>query len=145
MYPEIRRASARPWSDLGFPGSAIGGLSVGEPHEQMYEMVSVTTAELPANLLEALARGVDMFDCVMLTRNGRNGQLFTTQGIINVKNAQWTDAHTPIDPGSRRRTCVLLKSREYLGLQITSQQNLAFSCWLMREARAAIREDRFGT
>jgi len=112
VYPEVRRTSARALVDLGFPGYAIGGLSVGEPHEEMYEMVSVTTAELPAdkprylmgvgtpaNLLESIARGVDMFDCVMPTRNGRNGQLFTTQGIINIKNAQWTDDHTPIDPG----------------------------------------------
>jgi queuine tRNA-ribosyltransferase len=165
VYPEIRRASARALVDLGFPGYAIGGLSVGEPHDQMYEMVSVTTAELPpdkprylmgvgtpANLLESIARGVDLFDCVLPTRNGRNGQLFTTQGIINVKNAQWTDDHSRIDPGldayvsqtfTKAYVRHLLKSREYLGLQIASQQNLAFYCWLMKEARAAIRADRF--
>jgi len=167
VYPEIRRASARALVNLGFPGYAIGGLSVGEPHEQMYEMVSVTTAELPAhkprylmgvgtpaNLLEAVARGVDMFDCVIPTRNGRNGQLFTTKGIINIKNAQWTDDHTPLDPGldtyasqtfTKAYVRHLLKSREYLGLQIASQQNLAFYTWLMRTARDAIQKDRFGT
>ena len=165
VYPEVRRTSARALVDLGFPGYAIGGLSVGEPHEEMYEMVSVTTAELPpqkprylmgvgtpANLLECVARGVDMFDCVMPTRNGRNGQLFTTEGIINIKNAQWTDDHSPIDPGldtyvsqtfTKAYVRHLLKSREYLGLQIASQQNLAFYCRLMSEARAAIRDDRF--
>ena len=165
VYPEVRRTSARALVDLGFPGYAIGGLSVGEPHEEMYEMVSVTTAELPAdksrylmgvgtpaNLLESIARGVDMFDCVMPTRNGRNGQLFTTQGIINIKNAQWTDDHSPIDPGletyvsqtfTKAYVRHLLKSREYLGLQIASQHNLAFYCWLMAKARAAIRNDRF--
>jgi len=165
VYPEVRRTSARALVDLGFPGYAIGGLSVGEPHEEMYEMVSVTTAELPAdkprylmgvgtpaNLLESIARGVDMFDCVMPTRNGRNGQLFTTQGIINIKNAQWTDDHSPIDPGldtyvsqtfTKAYVRHLHKSREYLGLQIASQHNLAFYCWLMAEARAAIGNDRF--
>lgn len=165
VYPEVRRASARALVDLGFPGYAIGGLSVGESHEEMYEMIDVVTPELPsekprylmgvgtpANLLEAVARGVDMFDCVMPTRNGRNGTLFTTQGQINIKNAQWTNDHSPIDPelksyASQNFTKAylrhLMKSREILGLQLASQQNLAFYCWLMREARAAIQEDRF--
>ncbi len=165
VYPEVRRASARALVDLGFPGYAIGGLSVGEPHEQMYEMVSVTTAELPAdkprylmgvgtpaNLLEAVARGVDMFDCVMPTRNGRNGQLFTTEGIINIKNAKWKHDHAPVDSGldtyasqtfTKAYVRHLQKSNEILGLQIASQQNLAFYGWLMRSAQAAIREDRF--
>jgi queuine tRNA-ribosyltransferase len=165
VYPDIRRASAQALVDLGFPGYAIGGLSVGEPHKEMYEMVSVTTAELPANkprylmgvgtpsnLLECVARGVDMFDCVMPTRNGRNGQLFTTEGIVNIKNAQWTEDYSPIDPGldtyvsqtfTKAYVRHLIKRREYLGLQIASQQNLAFYCWLMREARAAIQDDRF--
>lgn len=167
VYPEVRRASARSLVDLGFPGYAIGGLSVGEPHEQMYEMVSVTTAELPpdkprylmgvgtpANLLENVARGVDMFDCVMPTRNGRNGQLFTTQGILNIKNAQWADDHSPLDPGldtyasqnfSKAYVRHLQKSGEILGLQLASQQNLAFYSWLMREARAAIQDNRFSS
>jgi queuine tRNA-ribosyltransferase len=166
LFPDLRRASARRLVDLGFPGYAIGGLSVGEPHETMYEMIEVTTAELPAdrprylmgvgtpaNLLEAIARGVDLFDCVMPTRNGRNGQLFTTEGILNIKNAQWTDDHSPVDPGldtyaSRHFTKAyvrhLVVHGEILGLQIASQQNLAFYCWLLREARAAIRAGRFG-
>lgn len=167
VYPEVRRASARALVNLGFPGYAIGGLSVGESHEAMYEMVEVVTAELPShkprylmgvgtpdNLLEAIARGVDMFDCVMPTRNGRNGTLFTTQGRINIKNAQWSNDHSPIDPGleayaSQNFTKAylrhLMKSREILGLQLASQQNLSFYCWLMREARAAIEEDRFAS
>lgn len=167
VYPDVRRASARALVDLGFPGYAIGGLSVGEPPEEMYEMVSVTTAELPAdkprylmgvgtpaNLLESVARGVDLFDCVMPTRNGRNGQLFTTEGIINIKNAQWKDDHTPVDPGldtyasqgfTKAYLRHLMKSEEVLGLQLASQQNLAMYCWLMREVRAAIRENQFSS
>lgn len=167
VFPELRRASARALVDLGFPGYAIGGLSVGEPAEEMYEMVSITTTELPsekprylmgvgtpADLLECIARGVDMFDCVLPTRNGRNGQLFTTEGIINIKNAQWKDDHTPIDPGldtyasqgfTKAYLRHLMKSEEVLGLQLSSQQNLAFYCWLMREARSAIRENRFAS
>ena len=164
-YPEVRRESARALVDLDFPGYAIGGLSVGESHEDMYDMVEVVTPLLPtskprylmgvgtpANLLENIARGVDMFDCVMPTRNGRNGTLFTTQGRINIKNAQWTNDHSPIDPGLEAHVSQtftkaylrhLQKSNEILGLQIASQQNLAFYCWLMREARKAILENRF--
>lgn len=165
VHSDLRRTSARAVVDLGFPGYAIGGLSVGEPAPQMYEMVAVTTAELPAakprylmgvgtpeNLLEAIARGVDLFDCVIPTRNGRNGTLYTTQGRINIKNAQWATDHSPVDPGletyaSQGFTKAYLrhlhKAREFLGLQLASQQNLAFYMWLMKEARAAIRADRF--
>jgi len=164
-YPEVRRESAHALVDLDFPGYAIGGLSVGESHTDMYDMVEVVAPLLPThkprylmgvgtpeNLLENIARGVDMFDCVMPTRNGRNGTLFTTQGRMNIKNAQFANDHTPIDPGleayaSQTFTKAYLrhlqKSNEILGLQIASQQNLAFYCWLMREARQAILEDRF--
>ena len=166
VYPEIRRASARALVDLDFPGYAIGGLSVGETHENMYAMVEVVNEILPAhkprylmgvgtpaNLLENIARGVDMFDCVMPTRNGRNGTIFTTQGVINIRNAKWQDDLSPLDPGldryagqtfSKAYVRHLVKTNEILGLQIASLQNLSFYLWLMQEARAAIREDRYG-
>jgi queuine tRNA-ribosyltransferase len=165
VYPDVRRASARALVDIGFEGYAIGGLSVGEPAKQMYAMVEVVTAVLPedkprylmgvgtpANLLENVARGVDMFDCVMPTRNARNGTLFTTEGRMNVTNATFKDDPTPIDPGlqnyasqtfSKAYLRHLLKSGEILGLQLASIQNLAFYHWLMREARRAIVEGRF--
>ena len=166
-FPEIRRASARALVGMGFEGYAIGGLSVGEAAPVMYEMVEVVTEILPkdrprylmgvgtpANLLEAIERGVDMFDCVMPTRNGRNGTLFTTEGVVNIKNARWKTHFEPVDPGldgyaSRSYTKAYLRhlivAGEILGLQIASLQNLAFYTWLMREARAALREDRFAS
>lgn len=166
-FPELRRASARALVDIGFEGYAIGGLSVGEAAPVMYEMVEVVTEILPrekprylmgvgtpANLLEAIERGVDMFDCVMPTRNGRNGTIFTTEGVVNIKNAQWKAHFGPVDPGletyaSRAHTKAYLRhlliANELLGLQIASMQNLAFYTWLMREARAAIRKGRFAS
>ncbi len=166
-YPEIRRASAKQLVDLDFEGYAIGGLSVGEAAEVMYEMVEIVTEMLPrakprylmgvgtpANLLENIARGVDMFDCVMPTRNGRNGTLFTTEGTVNIKNAKWKTDFSPVDPGldayaSRSTSKAYLRhliiAGEILGLQIASLQNLAFYTWLMREARAALREGRFAS
>jgi len=165
VYPEIRRASARALVDLDFPGYAIGGLSVGESHEAMYAMVEVVNEILPAdkprylmgvgtpaNLLENVARGVDMFDCVMPTRNGRNGTLFTTEGQLNIRNAKWQSDFSPLAPGldgyvsqtfTRAYVRHLFKSNEILGLQIASLQNLSFYLWLMREARTAIREGRY--
>jgi queuine tRNA-ribosyltransferase len=165
VYPDVRRESARRLVDMEFPGYAIGGLSVGESDEQMYEMVEVVAEHLPtakprylmgvgtpANLIENVARGIDMFDCVMPTRNGRNGMLFTTEGIINIKNAKWTDDLSPIDPGldtyvSKTFTKAYVRhlfiAREILGLQIASLQNLALYSWLMRETRCAIEERRF--
>ncbi len=164
-YPEVRRESARRLVELDFEGYAVGGLSVGEAAPVMYEMVEVVTELLPrakprylmgvgtpANLLENIARGVDMFDCVMPTRNGRNGTLFTTEGIVNIKNAQWKTHFEPVDAGldayaSQAFTKAYLRhliiSGEVLGLQIASMQNLALYTWLMREARAAIRDGRF--
>ena len=167
VYPEIRRESARRLVAMDFPGYAIGGLSVGEPAKQMYAMTEVVTEILPsdkprylmgvgkpANLLESIARGVDLFDCVIPTRNGRNGTIYTTEGRINITNAQWAHDFSPVDPGldtyasqtfSKAYLRHLQKSGEILGLQIASQQNLAFYIWLMREARRAIREGRFAS
>ena len=167
VYPDVRRASARALVDMDFPGYAIGGLSVGESHELMYEMVEVVAPLLPEtkprylmgvgtpeNLLENVARGVDTFDCVMPTRNARNGTLFTTQGRMNIKNAQFTDDHSPIDPGlensvSQKFTKAYLrhlqKAGEILGLQIASIQNLAFYLWLMQTAREKILSDDFAS
>ncbi|QXD14128.1 tRNA guanosine(34) transglycosylase Tgt [Rhodocaloribacter litoris] len=165
VYPDLRRESARCLVEMDFPGYAIGGLSVGEPAEQMYAMVEVVCAELPAhkprylmgvgtpeNLIENIARGVDMFDCVMPTRNGRNGMIFTTEGILNIKNRKWRTDFSPLDPGLDRYVSQtftkayvrhLFIAGEILGLQIASLQNLSFYLWLMREARRAIMEGRF--
>ncbi len=166
VYPEIRKESARRLVAMDFPGYAIGGLSVGEPAKQMYAMTEVVTDILPkekprylmgvgtpANLLECIARGVDLFDCVLPTRNGRNGMLFTTEGTINILNARWKNDLAPLDPGldgyassfSKAYLRHLLKANEVLGLQIASMQNLTCYLWLMRQARAAIREGRFST
>lgn len=165
VYPDLRRDSARALVDLDFPGYAIGGLSVGERADEMYVMVEVVNEVLPpdkprylmgvgtpANLVENVARGVDMFDCVMPTRNGRNGMLFTTEGIINIRNRKWRDDHSPIDPGlsgdasqnfSKAYLRHLFISGELLGLQIASVHNLTFYTWLMAEARRAVLEDRY--
>jgi queuine tRNA-ribosyltransferase len=161
VYPDLRRESARRLVEMGFAGYAIGGLSVGEPAPVMYEMVEIVNAELPVdkprylmgvgtpeNLLENIARGVDLFDCVMPTRNGRNGMLFTTEGILNIRNRKWRADFTPLDPGldgyvpqtfTKAYVRHLFVAGELLGLQIASIQNLAFYLWLVREARQAIR------
>ena len=165
VYADVRRESAHALVDLDFPGYAIGGLSVGEPAEQMYAMVEVCNEILPRekprylmgvgtpeNLLENVARGVDMFDCVMPTRNARNGMLFTTSGVINIRNKKWEHDHSPIDPGldtdtsqgySRSYLRHLIMSKEVLGLQIASTQNLALYAWLMSEARRNIVSGTF--
>ncbi|TDI69869.1 MAG: tRNA guanosine(34) transglycosylase Tgt [Bacteroidetes bacterium] len=165
VYPDVRRDSARALVDLDFPGYAIGGLSVGEPAEEMYAMVEIVNEILPSdkprylmgvgtpsNLVQNVARGVDMFDCVMPTRNGRNGMLFTTEGIINIRNRKWRDDFTPIDPGlsgevshgfSKAYLRHLFIAGELLGLQIASIHNLTFYTWLMKEARSAVLEDRY--
>lgn len=165
IFPEVRRASARALVDLDFPGYAIGGLSVGESAEDMYAMVEVVNAVLPAhkprylmgvgtpaNLIENVARGVDMFDCVMPTRNGRNGMLFTTEGIVNIRNKKWQADFSPLDPGldryasqafSKAYVRHLFVASEILGLRIASLQNLSFYLWLMDEMRTAIRKGRF--
>lgn len=166
VYPDLRRKSAEQLMEIGFPGYAIGGLSVGEPAQQMYAMVEVVTPLLPAdrprylmgvgtpeNLVENVARGVDMFDCVMPTRNGRNGTIFTTKGIANIRNAQWKEAFEPVDEGldgyassefSKAYLRHLTNSGEMLGAQIATMQNLGLYAWVMRNARQAILEDRYG-
>ncbi len=166
VYPDLRRDSALRLMEIGFPGYAIGGLSVGEPAEEMYAMVEVLRDVLPAdrprylmgvgtpeNLVRNVALGVDMFDCVMPTRNGRNGMVFTTEGIVNIRNRKWREHHGPLDPGldqyasgafSRAYARHLAVSGEILGLRIATLQNLGLYAWLMREARLAILEDRYG-
>jgi len=165
VYPEVRRESADRLVAMDFPGYAIGGLSVGETAPVMYEIVEVVTEALPVNkprylmgvgtplnLLESVARGIDLFDCVLPTRNGRNGMLFTTEGVINIRNRKWLQDHSILDPGldtyvsrtfTRAYVRHLFNADEILGLQIASLQNLALYSWLMREARSAIAANRF--
>lgn len=165
VYPDLRRKAAEFISNLPSEGIAIGGLSVGEPAEVMYEMVAVVNDILPKdkprylmgvgtpeNILENIALGVDMFDCVMPTRNGRNGMLFTSEGIINIRNVKWKDDFSPIDPNGltfvdKRYSKAYLRhlfiSAEMLGPQIASIHNLGFYLWLVAEARKHILNDDF--
>ena len=167
VYPELRKESAEYVASLGAEGNAIGGLSVGEPAEEMYAMVDVVNRVLPedrprylmgvgtpVNILEAIALGVDMFDCVMPTRNGRNGMLFTREGIINIKNRKWMDDYSPIDAEgtsfvdrqySKAYLRHLIISGEILGAQIASLHNLAFYLWLTRRAFEEIKKGTFST
>lgn len=160
VYPDLRRESAKFVSDLGAEGNAIGGLAVGEPAEKMYEMIEVVNDILPhdkprylmgvgtpANILEAIDRGVDMMDCVMPTRNGRNGMLFTRHGIMNMRNKKWADDFSPIQEDgpsyvdraySKAYLRHLFVSQEILAMQIASIHNLAFYLWLVKEARKHI-------
>ena len=166
VYKDLRQESARFMSDLGAEGYAIGGLAVGEPAEQMYEMIEVVNDILPTdrprylmgvgtplNILEGIERGVDMFDCVMPTRNGRNACLFTAEGVINMRNAKWADCFEPVDPMghcsadlqySKAYLHHLFKAKELLAMQIASIHNLAFYLWLVREARKQILNDNYG-
>lgn len=161
-FSDLRRESAERVAELGADGNAIGGLSVGEPTEVMYEMIEVVNEVLPkdrprylmgvgtpANILEGIERGVDMFDCIMPTRNGRNGQLFTWRGTMNMRNEKWKDDYSPLDPEgtsyvdhtySKAYVRHLIKSDELLGLQIASIHNLAFYLDLVRQARKHIIE-----
>lgn len=165
VFDDLRRESAEKVASAGMEGNAIGGLSVGEPAEEMYRVLEIVNAILPenrprylmgvgtpVNLLEAIARGVDMFDCVMPTRNGRNGMLFTSEGIINIKNRQWMNDFSPIDPQGPSQVSLqyskaylrhLVISGEILGSQISSIHNLAFYVKLMKEAREKIKEGNF--
>lgn len=164
-YPDLRRQSANQVQNFDADGYAIGGLAVGEPESVMYEMVEVVNAVLPANkprylmgvgtpvnILENIDRGVDMFDCVMPTRNGRNGMLFTSEGVINIRNNKWATDHSPIDPNgtsfvdhsySKAYLRHLVISNEMLGAMIASQHNLAFYLWLTGEARRQILVGNF--
>ena len=165
VYKDLRLESANYVASLLQPGNAIGGLSVGEPAEMMYEITGQVCDILPAdsprylmgvgtpeNILECIGLGIDMFDCVMPTRNARNGMLFTTQGIINIRNEKWKDDHDPIDAElggyvstlhSKAYLRHLIISKEILGAQIASIQNLTFYQWLVVQARQKIEEGTF--
>ncbi len=166
-FPDLRKQSAEYIASRNADGNAIGGLSVGEPAEEMYAMTELVCNILPpdkprylmgvgtpANILESIALGVDMFDCVMPTRNARNGMLFTTQGIINIKNAKWKTDFSPLDPEaitfvdteySKAYLRHLFQTNEILGKQIASIHNLGFYLWLVRQARRHIIEGDFVT
>ncbi|WP_278744788.1 tRNA guanosine(34) transglycosylase Tgt [Muribaculum intestinale] len=159
-YPDLRRQAACEVAELGADGNAIGGLAVGEPAEVMYDMIDIVNEILPAdrprylmgvgtpaNILEAIERGVDMMDCVMPTRNGRNGMLFTRHGVMNMRNKKWADDFSPLQEDgpsyvdraySKAYVRHLFASQEILGMQIASIHNLAFYLWITREARAHI-------
>ena len=165
VYPDLRKQAAEFIANQNSNGIAIGGLSVGEPAEIMYQMVEVVNEILPKekprylmgvgtpeNILENIDRGIDMFDCVMPTRNGRNGMLFTSEGIINIKNQKWQHDFSPIDPMgtsfvdsrySRAYLRHLFVSGEMLGPQIASLHNLSFYLWLVNEARKQIIQGNF--
>lgn len=160
VYKDLRIQSAEYIASKGADGNAIGGLSVGEPVEQMYEMTELVCDILPKdkprylmgvgtpiNILENIALGVDMMDCVMPTRNARNGMLFTSKGIINIKNKKWEDDFSPLDPDGHTYVDTyytkaylrhLFAANEFLGKQIASIHNLGFYLWLVREARRQI-------
>lgn len=165
VYPDLRRESAKFIADQGREGNAIGGLAVGEPTEKMYEMIEIVNDILPKdkprylmgvgtpqNLLEGIARGVDMFDCVMPTRNGRNGMLFTSRGTMNMRNEKWKNDFSPLDEEgtsyvdhlySKAYLRHLFHSKELLAMQIASLHNLAFYLWLVKEARKHILDGTF--
>ncbi|WKZ58954.1 MAG: tRNA guanosine(34) transglycosylase Tgt [Cyclobacteriaceae bacterium] len=164
-YKDLREQSATYIASKNLSGNAIGGLSVGEPHEDMYAMTELVCGILPKdkprylmgvgtpeNILECIALGIDMFDCVMPTRNARNGMLFTSEGIINIRNEKWKDDLSPIDANlggyasthySKAYLRHLIISKEILGAQIASIHNLTFYLWLVKEARKHINEGTF--
>ncbi|NQU51670.1 MAG: tRNA guanosine(34) transglycosylase Tgt [Bacteroidetes bacterium] len=163
-FSDLRKLAVNQVKNFDADGYAIGGLSVGEEEDVMYEMTEVATADLPenkprylmgvgtpVNILESIDRGVDMFDCVMPTRNGRNGMLFTSEGTINIRNKRWANDHSPIDENgtsfvdkySKAYLRHLIISNEMLGAQIASQHNLAFYLWLVKTAREKILDGTF--
>ena len=165
VYPDLRRSCMSALVDMGFDGYAIGGLSVGEPSENMYEIVACSTEVMPSksarylmgvgtpeNILRCIGLGVDMFDCVMPTRNARNGTLFTTTGRVNIKNAAWKQRDEPIDEhvgstSSRNYSLAYLRhlfnAGEILGLMLATEQNVALYRWLVKTAREKILEGTF--
>ena len=165
VYRDLREQSAEYVASKDAVGNAIGGLAVGEPTEKMYEMIELVNTILPldrprylmgvgtpANILEGISRGVDMFDCVMPTRNGRNGMIFTSEGIINLKNEKWKFDFSPVDPNgetfvdtqyTRAYLRHLFVAGEILGPMIASLHNIGFYLWLAREARKHIMEGNF--
>ena len=165
IFGDLRKISAEKVASSSLPGNAIGGLSVGEPAEEMYKIIEIVNEILPeekprylmgvgtpVNILEAIERGIDMFDCVMPTRNGRNGMLFTSEGIINIRNRKWIDDFSPLDPEGPSSVSLyyskaylrhLVISGEILGAQIASIHNLAFYMKLVRDARNKIEEGHF--
>lgn len=160
VYPDLRKQAAENIAEKGAEGNAIGGLAVGEPTEKMYEMIELVNEILPkdkprylmgvgtpANILEGIERGVDMFDCIMPTRNGRNGQLFTKNGIMNLRNKRWANDFSSIEEDGASYVDTLYSKaylrhlfivNEILALQIASIHNLAFYLWLVKEARKHI-------
>lgn len=164
-YPELRKISAETIAAYGREGNAIGGLSVGEPAEEMYAMTELVTEILPKdkprylmgvgtpeNILEGIARGIDMFDCVLPTRNARHGMLYTSEGIINIRNQKWQADFSPIDSNHPVHTSQahskaylrhLFVCNEILGMQLATLQNLGFYLWLVGEARNRILEGTF--
>ncbi|GAB4462785.1 MAG: tRNA guanosine(34) transglycosylase Tgt [Armatimonadaceae bacterium] len=163
VYEDLRRTSAEFMSSLPFPGIAVGGVSVGEPPEEMRRVLDLTMPHLPTDrprylmgvgtpqdILDAVLRGVDMFDCVLPTRMARNGTLFTSQGRVHISNARWTDHHAPIDPECDCRVCQrhsaaylrhLHQTNEILGSRLATYHNLAFYARLMEQIREAIEQD----
>lgn len=164
-YPELRRISAETIASHEREGNAIGGLSVGEPAEEMYAMTEIVTDILPKdkprylmgvgtpeNILESIARGIDMFDCVLPTRNARHGMIYTSEGIINIRNQKWQRDFSPIDPSGVVPTSLthskaylrhLFICGEILGMQLATLQNLGFYLWLVKEARKHILDGSF--
>lgn len=164
-YPDLRKISAETIASFEREGNAIGGLSVGEPAEEMYAMTELVTDILPAdkprylmgvgtpeNILECIARGIDMFDCVLPTRNARHGMIYTAEGIINIRNAKWREDFDPIDANSPVHTSRthsraylrhLFVNEEILGMQLASLHNLGFYLWLVGEARRRIFDGTF--
>lgn len=164
-YPDLRKQSAEKIASFDMPGNAIGGLSVGEPDEDLYAITDLVCDILPkekprylmgvgtpVNLLECIALGVDMFDCVLPTRNARHGTIYTKNGIINIKNAKWKNDHSPLEEGgesyvdavySKAYVRHLFHAKEHLSMQITSIHNLAFYLWLVGEARNQIEKGTF--
>jgi len=166
VYPDLRREAAQHIADLGAQINAIGGLSVGEPADLMYEMTEICTAILPAdrprylmgvgtpaNLLECIDRGIDMFDCVLPTRNARHGLIYTSEGQVNIRNRKWATCHDPIDANGSRMSQRyskaylrhLIMCKEMLGAQLASMQNLHFYQFLMKQARIEIANDTFSS